>query len=178
MRIRKFEPFVFTRKEEHEAWLASMARQGWHYKGGNAFGFQYFEQGAPAEMVFSWDQAPRAKDNALAYRQQCRQGGWELAETDGRWYCWSKTVVPGAPVQPLRDKVDAIAMYLDIQRQQSMQLLLTAAVFFVNFRNLFGTGRSLWVTIPILLTMAVASALHVRSAFYAKARVRELEAGA
>lgn len=177
MRIRKFEPFVFTRKDEHEAWLAEMAREGWHYRGGNAFGFQTFEQGGPAEMVFSWDQAPRAKENAVAYHQQCREAGWELAETDGRWNCWSKPRAPGEPVQPLRDKAHAIAMYLDIQRQHGAQLLFTAAMFTFNSRNIFGSGWPRWLTMLVMLIMLAATAVHVRSAFYAKARVRQLEAG-
>jgi len=176
MRIRKYQPFVFTRKDEHEAWLADMARQGWRYKGGNVLGFQFFEQGTPAEMVFSWDQAPRAKDNAIAYRRQCREAGWELAETDGRWYCWSKQVAPGEPVQPLRDKAHAIAMYLDIQRQHGAQLLLTVAVFLINSRSLFGTNSPRWLTIFVMLMMLTASAVHARAALCAKARVRLLGA--
>lgn len=176
MRIRKYRPFALRRKEEHEAWMADMARQGWRYKGGNVFGFQYFEQGAPADMVFTWDQAPRGKANAQAYRQQCREAGWELTETRGSWLCWSKMAVPGEPVQPLRGKADAIALYLDIQRQHSAQFLLTATVFFLNFRNLFGIARPLWFTTAITLAMAAATAFHLRGAFHAKARVRQLTA--
>lgn len=177
MKVKKFQPFLFERKEKHEAWLADMARQGWRYQGGNILGFQYFEQSAPAEVVFCWDQSPRAKDNVLTYRQQCCEAGWDWVGAQGRWNCWRKAVVPGEPVQPLRDRASAIAMYFDIQRQLSAQQMMLAVVFFLQLPNLTGVGRPRWLSILMLLSLAVGTVVHLRGALYAKARKRELEAG-
>jgi len=161
--------------DEHAEWLSEMARQGWHYKGQDFVGFQHFESGAPAEMAFCWDQTPLTKSAAFAYRQKCREAGWEMAASFGRWLCWSISVVPGQPGQPLRDKAGTLAMLLARQRQCSLQVMLLLAMMFLQFPNLFGTRKPLWLTIVVLVCLAAAVYFHARDAIYAKARVRQLE---
>jgi|GEM_PF-1198578 len=176
MKIKKYRPFEFLHMDEQAKWLADMARQGWHYKGGDWLGFQHFEESAPAEMAFCWDLPPRSKENALIYRKRCREAGWEMASTSGRWICWSTVVVPGQPVQPVRDNAETKAMLLTRQRQLSAQWMLMVVVLFLQLPNLFGKVRPLWLNLAMTACALLGAITYLREATYARARVRQLDA--
>jgi len=68
--LKKFRPFQSWQFEEHAEWLAAMSRTGWHYKGQDFIGLQHFEHGAPAELEYCWDKAPRASEEGVRYRKR------------------------------------------------------------------------------------------------------------
>jgi hypothetical protein len=169
--MKKYKPFQFLYLDKHAAWLAEMARQGWYSKRQDLFGFQHFEQGEPAGMAFCWDLAPRAQENLLVYRQRCREAGWEIASTSGRWTCWSKVMVPGEPVQPVRDKASTLAMLLTRQRELSLRFMVMAIIL---LPNVFSKGRPLWLNLVMTASLVGVAIASMREALYAKIRARQL----
>lgn len=49
-------------------------------------------------------------EDAVSYRQQCRDQGWEMAASVGRWLCWSRPVSVGHAALPLRDAQRTLAL--------------------------------------------------------------------
>lgn len=174
--MRKYKPFQFARMDEHAAWLASMARQGWHYQGQDWIGMQAFAPGAPAEVAYCWDQAPRDRRDAPPYRQQCREAGWEMASSVGRWYCWRQPVLDGQAIVPLRDAAVEKAMFKKVYRDAAATACIYLVLLALQAPNV--TPELPWYRVLALLALAIACGLLFRDALRARARLRTLAASA
>lgn len=176
MKMRKYKPFQFAGMDEHADWLANMARQGWHYRGQDFIGMQAFAQGAPAEVAYCWDRAPRDRRDDPPYRQRCREAGWEMAGSVGRWYCWRKPVLDGQAVAPLRDPLVEKAMLEKLYRDSRSTACLYLVLLFLQMPSVM---KSLpWYRVLALPALAIACGLLCRDALRARARLRTLAAAA
>ncbi|WP_342118404.1 DUF2812 domain-containing protein [Pseudoduganella sp. OTU4001] len=176
MKTSRFKPFRFVRMDAHAAWLAGMARQGWHYLGQNAWGLQRFEQAAPADMAFTWDLAPRKEEELLAYCQRCREAGWELAGTAGRWHCWRQPVVAGQAVLPLRDREGKRAMLRELQGRFGSSIMLGVVVLFLCLPRLSRPDGPGWFFPAYFIGMLAFMGIMVPNKLHAMSRLRQLDA--
>jgi len=135
--ITKAKWFWAWQDDKEEAWLRSMAQQGWHLSRPGLFGQYTFSVGEPREMVYRLDfiQSNKRTDD---YFQLFRDAGWEYVGEMGGWQYWRKEVKAGAAPEIFTDVESKIQKY--------QRLLGFLAIVFVpvalgvfNVRNLFGT---------------------------------------
>jgi hypothetical protein len=169
---RPFQPWVF---EDHEQWLLAMSRSGWFYKGQDFIGLQHFEQGAAAQVEYCWDKVPRGDGEGERYRRQCRENGWEVAGSVGRWLCWSRPVAAGEVRQAPRGWQGTRDLCQKNVVHHWAMAILTALAFALMLLGVLAKLPHVWhwsdCLILLLPGMAISSA---RDALRAGSRVRAL----
>lgn len=172
--LKKFRPFQSWQFEEHGEWLAAMSREGWHYQGQDFIGLQHFEQGASADVEYCWDKAPRANEDGIRYRQQCRENGWELAGNVGRWLCWSRAAAADKTRPAPRDRQRTRALCQKNVFHHWAMAAATALVFAVQLAFVIAKPAGMrWSDLSILIVLLFAL-LSVRDALRALRRVHSL----
>ncbi len=105
--VRPFLPWSDTR---HERWLTEQARSGWNVTRVHAWGYT-LERGAPAEVAYRLDVAPRNRADADEYLALFRDAGWEHVGRRGLWEIFRKPVVAGEQTEIHTDPGSKIAVY-------------------------------------------------------------------
>lgn len=132
--LKKIRLFWAWEDEKEEAWLNSMAQQGWHFTNFGLPGTYYFEQGAPRNDIYRLDYQLNPKDKT-AYLQLFQDAGWENVGAMGGWQYFRKSASPGEQPEIYTDNESKARKY--------SHLMLILVVFLPIYINLMLTaGRS------------------------------------
>ena len=106
--------------DKEEAWLRSMAQQGWHLKDIRLLNRYVFESGTPQDMTYRLDWITTRKDYQ-EYLQLFHDAGWELATTYGSWQYFRT------------ESVDGVAPEIFTENDSKIKRYQRLAIFFVIF---------------------------------------------
>lgn len=109
--ITKYKWFWAWQDEKEEAWLAEMARTGYHLESIGVPGQYIFHQGEPGNYVYRLDfQGLRAKDRD-SYYQLFADAGWEHIGDMGGWVYFRHKVNEGEIPEIYSDLESKIGKY-------------------------------------------------------------------
>ena len=148
-RVRWFWPWQDAKEE---AWLGSMAQEGWLLKSVGLPCVYRFERSQPAAYTYRLDYMPADKAKWDEYRQIFQDAGWEYVGEMSNWRYWRKQVVEGEVAEIFTDRESKLRKY---------QRLLTYMAFFLVLmiflgrqmlvRNFWGEWEYGWVVATIYL---------------------------
>lgn len=155
----------FGNYEKEEAWLNSMASQGWHCT--DYFCTRYrFERGKPGEYIYRIQllENPVKHPDSISYLEFLEDMGIEIFANQIRWVYFRKKALDG-PFELFSDLESRIKHY-----QLILRILVPIALF-----NLFLaiTGRPSW---PLNLLNVGAAALPAVPSWAYHRRVQQLKA--
>lgn len=136
-----------------EAWLESMAAEGWHLDKVGALGRYQFVRGEPARVAYRIDFWPN-QGRDTSYEQLFRDAGWELAGNTVGWSFWRHPYVDGAAPEIFTDKASKIAKY-------GRWLLLAAAMVPLNIVVLVAASQLGEGSVERMLAHGCAAAMSV-----------------
>jgi hypothetical protein len=156
MRTKKqFHWFWAWEDEKEEAWLRSMAQQGWHFKSVSAPGNYTFEEGPAADYVYRLDYFTDRKDRAN-YLQLFEDAGWaHLGEMNG-WQYFRQKAVDGRLPEIYTDNASKAQKY-----QRIMLLLVILLPLLLNAVVLVGRGATNGLIQAVSLLLGALLLLYV-----------------
>ena len=109
--LTKFKWFWAWQDEKEEAWLAEMAKEGYHLENLALPGQYTFRQGEPGNYIYRLDfQALRAKDRN-SYYQLFADAGWEHIGDMGGWVYFRHKLNGGEPPEIYSDLESKMGKY-------------------------------------------------------------------
>jgi hypothetical protein len=129
---RKFKWFWAWQDDKEEAWLAEMARQGWHLLKVNGPGFYTFLEGKPGNYAYRLDFQSDRKLDRHEYLGLFADSGWEYLGNMSGWHYFRKPVRPGGSAEIFTDNESKIAKY----NRLMLYLLSMAPIYLVIFVSL------------------------------------------
>ena len=109
--VTKFKWFWAWQDEKEEAWLAEMAKEGYHLENISLPGQYSFRKGEPGNYIYRLDfQALRAKDKD-SYLQLFADAGWEHVGDMGGWVYFRHKLNGGEPPEIYSDLESKIGKY-------------------------------------------------------------------
>lgn len=101
--------------EEEEAWLRSMAQQGWHLQSVGFPGVYTFNQGEARDVVYRLDYL-REKKDFTAYLQLFQDAGWERVGEYNNWQYFRMRHPGGELPEIFTDNLSKILKYRRVMR--------------------------------------------------------------
>ena len=112
---------------KEEAWLESMAQEGWHLAAVSLPCVYHFRKGEARRYAYRLDYMPDYKAKLVEYKQLFQDAGWEYIGEMSNWRYWRKQVVEGETAEIFTDPESKIKKY---QRLLSyMGFILVLLVF-------------------------------------------------
>lgn len=141
--IRKFRVWWVWQDEEQEAWLQSMAAQGWHlFAVHPLLGVYTFQRGERANMAYRWDMSADRFD--MDYKRLLEDAGWEhITVSEGR-YCWRKAIINGKVPEIFTDPAE---------KRRKFKRLLVPCLAMVVMQTLLFFQWSDWGRAPLALSL-------------------------
>ena len=124
--LSQFKLFWLWEDEKEEAWLRSMAQQGWHFQQVRLLNRYIFEAGTPQDIVYRLDWYAGGKDYQ-SYLQLFKDAGWEHVEAYGSWQYFRKASMNGIAPEIFTDADSKIKKY--------QRILLLLFVFLILLRQ-------------------------------------------
>jgi hypothetical protein len=152
---------------KEEAWLESMAREGWHLKEVALLNYT-FERGEPREVVYRLDFRP-SKEMA-EYVEFVRGAGWEYIGQMSSWLYFRAPAEESKTTELYTDAEGKIAKY---QRVIGI-LVITSPVYWVVFASQLDRFSG-WVALPIALVFLAMTGLYAFSMFKLIGRINQLK---
>ena len=109
-KLRKYKLFWAWQDEKEEAWLRSMAQQGWELISPEFPGFYTFKPAEPRDMVYRLDFITSKMDRE-EYYQLFADAGWEHVGEMMSWQYFRKEAKPGEEPEIYTDPESKIQKY-------------------------------------------------------------------
>ena len=135
-RVRWFWPWQDAKEE---AWLGSMAPEGWLLKSVGLPCVYMFERCEPAAYTYRLDYMPADKAKWDEYRQIFDDAGWEYIGEMSNWRYWRKQVAAGEIAEIFTDTESKIRKY------QRMLAYMGFFLFLLVFMGRSFIFRQPWV---------------------------------
>lgn len=150
--MRKVKWFWSWQDEREEAWLAALARQGWHLSA-LPFPLVYeFAAGEPRDDIYRLDYQHPAQKALGDYEQLFRDAGWELVGRSSGWHYFRKSPAPGELAEIYTDVESKIAKYQRLTRVLVGVFAPQIAMFVIFMGGLHRRG----VFVPVLFAIYFA----------------------
>lgn len=120
-RRRWFWPWQDAREE---AWLESMAQEGWHLATVGLPCVYEFRRGEAKRFTYRLDYMPDDKAKLLEYKQIFEDAGWEYIGAMSNWRYWRKPVAEGETAEIFTDPESKIKKYQRLLTYMGFFLLL------------------------------------------------------
>lgn len=165
--VTRFRFFFSHQDEAQEAWLRSMAQQGYHLVDVNPLCFWTFRIGAPADVVYRLDFPDTGSDPA--FRQLMHDAGWSLAATTVGWHYWSTPAVGGRVPEIFTDNASKARKFKRVTAVLVTSGLPLFIVLVTTDKQLAYTQLSM----PSLVIVGTIVSLYLVTAGYSVLRLRQ-----
>jgi hypothetical protein len=153
--------------EKEEAWLESMAREGWHLRGVDFLTYT-FEQGEPREDVYRLDF--RTSKETAEYVEFVRGAGWQFIGKMSSWLYFRAPASAEAPTELYTDAEGKISKY---QRIIGVLLITSPAYWVVFLRSV--ERLPAWLGVPVTLIFVSVTVLYAVAMFKLIGRINQLK---
>lgn len=137
---------------EEEAWLRSMARQGWHLESIGFPGIYTFQAGEPRDDVYRLDYLKERKD-FVNYLQLFQDAGWERVGEYNNWQYFRTRNVGSKPPEIFSDTTSKILKY-----RRVMNGLLAFQPIFIIMIIFARSGNPIY---PFIAAIGIATMLGI-----------------
>ena len=173
-RIRWFWPWQDAKEE---AWLESMALEGWHLAEVGLPCVYHFRRGEAKRYAYRLDYMPDDKEKLVGYKQIFQDAGWEYIGEMSNWRYWRKQVAEGETAEIFTDTESKIRKYQRLLGYLAFILVLMVflgrQMFVRNFwsewelgslvATIYLVGRILYaVLIPVYIVVVVQLIRRIR----------------
>lgn len=110
--LRKHRWFWPWQDEQEEAWLESMAEEGWRLSSVGLFGVYEFFASKRERVVYRLDYMPTKNLKELGeYQQMFMDAGWTYVGEMTNWRYWCKVMEPGETDEIFTDRESKVRKY-------------------------------------------------------------------
>ncbi len=157
--LKEFHWFWAWDDEKEEAWLAEMARKGWHFKSVTMPGFYTFEAGESRNDVYRLDFFSDHKSKA-DYVQLFLDAGWDYMGEMGSWQYFRKQAAEGETPEIFSDNASKATKYRRV-------LLILVILLPIYINSIILMNRQ-----PDQVSQALTFVMFLLSLFYGYAIIR------
>lgn len=122
--IKKVRWFWAWQDAKEEAWLESMAQDGWHLKSLGLPCVYFFGKGEPGRYSYRLDYMPADKEKFAEYVQIFQDAGWEYIGEMSSWRYWRKQVAEGETAEIFTDTESKVRKYQRLLAYMGFFLIL------------------------------------------------------
>ena len=145
--IKRLHWFWPWQDVKEEAWLESMAQDGWHLKKVGLPCVYIFSQGEPGHYTYRLDYMPADKAKWTEYMQIFQDAGWEYIGEMSNWRYWRKQVAEGETAEIFTDTESKIRKY---RRMLGYMAFFLALLVYLGSQLFFRPILANWEDAPVV----------------------------
>jgi hypothetical protein len=139
--LRKHRWFWPWQDDQEEAWLESMAAEGWRLSSVGLFGVYQFYTAEPERVVYRLDYMPTKNMKEFGeYQQMFIDAGWTYVGEMSNWRYWCKAMLPGVAEEIFTDRESKVRKYRRVFIYLAFIFLLLLVLGNSLFFNPAGAG--------------------------------------